>query len=33
MGNLSLYVSSTFQRHNYNNILKSIMGYSVFIPT
>ncbi len=32
MRNLSLYVSSTFQCCNYNNISKSIMGYSAFTP-
>jgi len=33
MGNLSLYVSSTFQHHSYNDILKRTMSYNVIFPT
>ncbi len=33
VGNLSMYMSSTFQCHSYNGISKSIMGCNVLTPT
>jgi hypothetical protein len=32
VGNLFLYMCSTFQNNSCNGILKSIMGCNVFIP-